>query len=150
MEQAPRDRAGGSMQQGDATQDTDSRHGTAGHISENLKRTAGTVAAEAGEIAAEAGQAAKARGAEQISGVSRAMHDAAEALGGELPQASGFIHRTAEKLEAASSTLSESSVEDLVSSFNRLARQRPAAAFAGSVLAGFALSRFLKSSAPRS
>jgi hypothetical protein len=92
----------------------------------------------------------KARGVGQLAGVSRAVHSAADELGRELPQAAGYIHSVADRLESASSALRERSVEDLVSTFNNFARRQPATAFAGSVLAGIALSRFLKSSAPRS
>ncbi|WP_029586647.1 hypothetical protein [Bradyrhizobium sp. URHD0069] len=98
----------------------------------------------------EAADEAKARGVGQMAGVSRAVHSAADELGRELPQAAGYIHSVADRLESASSALSERSVEDLVSAFNNFARRQPAAAFAGSVIAGFAVSRFLKSSAPRS
>ena len=97
----------------------------------------------------EAADEAKAKGVDQMAGVSRAVHGAADELGRELPQAASYIHSVADRLEDASSALRERSVEDLVSSFNNFARRQPAAAFAGSVLAGFALSRFLKSSAPR-
>jgi uncharacterized membrane protein YdfJ with MMPL/SSD domain len=45
----------------------------------------------------------------------------------------------------AADDLRNRSMEDLVDSFTRFARRQPAAAFAGSVLAGFVLSRFLKS-----
>jgi len=96
---------------------------------------------------AEAADDAKTKGVDEMGGVSRAVHGAADQLGRELPQAAGYIHSVADKLESASSTLRERSVEDLVSDFNSFARRQPAAAFAGSVLAGFALSRFLKSSA---
>jgi hypothetical protein len=97
----------------------------------------------------EAADEAKAKGLDHVAGVGRAVHGAADELGRELPQAAGYIHSVADRLESASSALRERSVEDLASSFNNFARQQPAAAFAGSVLAGFALSRFLKSSAPR-
>ena len=93
---------------------------------------------------------AKAKGVGQMAGVSRAVHSAADELGRELPQAAGYIHSVADRLESASSALRERSVDDLVSTFNNFARRQPSVAFAGSVLAGFALSRFLKSSAPRS
>jgi hypothetical protein len=93
---------------------------------------------------------AKAKSVDQMAGVSRAVHSAADELGRELPRAAGYIHSVADGLENASSALRERSVEDLVSTFNGFARRQPAAAFAGSVLAGFALSRFLRSSAPRS
>src|SRR5437588_5098226 len=90
---------------------------------------------------------AKAKRVDQVEGVTRAVHNAADELRRELPQAAGYIHSVADGLESASSALRERSVEDLVSSLNHFARRQPAAAFAGSVLAGFALSRFLKSSA---
>jgi len=93
---------------------------------------------------------AKAKSVGQMASVTRAVHSAADELGRELPQAAGYIHSVADGLESASSALRERSVEDLVSTFNNFAHRQPAAAFAGSVLAGFALSRFLKSSAPRS
>jgi predicted Zn-dependent protease len=97
----------------------------------------------------EAADEAKAKGLDHVAGVGRAVHGAADELGRELPQAAGYIHSVADRLESASSALRERSVEDLASSFNNFARRQPAAAFAGSVLAGFALSRFLKSSALR-
>src|SRR5215203_5771041 len=88
----------------------------------------------------------KVEGADQVAGVSRAVHEAADRLGQALPQAASFIHSAADQLESASAALRERNVEDLVSSFTNFARRQPVAAFAGSVLAGFALSRFFKSS----
>ncbi|XIA66826.1 hypothetical protein ACFIOY_13530 [Bradyrhizobium sp. TZ2] len=117
----------------------------AADVREELKGAAGGVK----EGIVDAADEAKSEGVDQLSGVGRAVHGAADELGRELPQAAGYIHAMADKLEGASSALRERSVEDLVSSFNSFARRQPAAAFAGSVLAGFALSRFLKSSAPR-
>ena len=123
---------------------TDERK-SAADVQDDLKGAARGVKDEI----AEAADDAKTKGVDQMGGVSRAVHGAADQLGRELPQAAGYIHSVADKLESASSTLRERSVEDLVSDFNSFARRQPAAAFAGSVLAGFALSRFLKSSAPR-
>jgi hypothetical protein len=37
------------------------------------------------------------------------------------------------------------SIDELIGTFTRFARQQPAAAFAGAVLVGFVLSRFIKS-----
>jgi uncharacterized phage infection (PIP) family protein YhgE len=98
----------------------------------------------------EAADQAKTKGVDQLAGVSRAVHSAADELGRELPQAADYIHSAADRLENASAALRERSLDDLVSTFNNFARRQPAVAFAGSVLAGLALSRFLKSSAPRS
>jgi hypothetical protein len=78
----------------------------------------------------------KAKGADQMAGVSRAAHNVADELGKEVPQAAGFIHSAAEKLESASSALSDHSIEEPVPGVNSFARRQSAAAFAGSILAG--------------
>jgi hypothetical protein len=122
---------------------TDRRKGAA-DVQDDLKGVARGMKDEIIETADEA----KAEGVNQMGGISRAVHGAADELGRELPQAAGYIHSVADRLESASSTLRERRVEDLMSDFNSFARRQPATAFAGSVLAGFALSRFLKSSAP--
>jgi hypothetical protein len=89
----------------------------------------------------------KQAGAEQIGGVARAVHGAARELEQKMPQAAGFVHDAAARLEGAAASLRERSVDDLIRSLNNFARSQPAAFFGGAVLAGFALSRFLKSSA---
>jgi uncharacterized phage infection (PIP) family protein YhgE len=91
----------------------------------------------------------KAAGADNMARLGRAVHCAADQLASELPQAAGLIHSAAESLQHASSTLRERSIEDMVSGFRDFARRQPAAALAGSVLAGFAVARFLKSSSSR-
>ncbi|HEX3440316.1 MAG TPA: hypothetical protein VHT93_08215 [Pseudolabrys sp.] len=108
---------------------------TIGGAAETVKDTVRDVAEEQ-----------KNAGAERIEAVGRAVHGAADQLGKEIPQAAPYIHSAAETLEGAASWLQGRSVDEFVTSLNRFARQQPAAAFAGSVLAGFALARFLKSS----
>jgi hypothetical protein len=88
----------------------------------------------------------KQAGADQIGGVARAVHGAALEIEQKMPQAAGFIHDAAAKLEGVAASLRERSVDELVRTFNNFARSQPAAFFGGAVLAGFALSRFLKSS----
>jgi hypothetical protein len=118
-------------------------------IGADVRHTLGEAAHAAADKARDAAAEAKSRGAGQMAGVSRAVHDAADKLGEELPQAAGLIHSAAQKLDDASAALRDRKVEDLVSGFSDFARRQPGAAFAGSLLAGFALSRFLKSSGPR-
>ena len=96
--------------------------------------------------ARETAEQQKAAGAEQVSGVAAAVHRAADDLGSQLPQAAKYIHGAADKLEEASSALKERSLDDLMGTFGQFARSQPAAFFATAALAGFALSRFLKSS----
>ena len=117
----------------------------AGEMKATAREAAGQVADEAREFAEEQKQA----GADNMARFGKAVHGAADQLGKELPQAAGFIHSAADTLQGAASTLRERSVEDLFEGFRDFARRQPAAAFAGSVLAGFALARFLKSSSPR-
>lgn len=88
----------------------------------------------------------KAVGAEQIHGVAGAVHGAARELESQMPRAAGYVHDAAARLEGAASALRERSIEDLVTGFGAVARSQPLAVFGGAVLAGFAISRFLKSS----
>ena len=85
--------------------------------------------------------------AEKVSGVAQAIHTAAKDIEQQMPQASGFVHDAAEKLQDATSVLRERSVDDLMEGLNKFARQQPVIFFGSAVFAGFALSRFLKSSA---
>ena len=91
-------------------------------------------------------EASKATGAERIGRLGRAVHGAANEIGKELPQTAEYVHTAGDGLENAAAHLRDHSVEDLFDSFNRFARRQPIAAFAGAILAGFVLSRFIKSS----
>jgi hypothetical protein len=90
-------------------------------------------------------EARKREGAERIKGFGRAVHGAADEIGKEIPQAADYVHQAASRIEGAADELRNRSIEDLIGSLTRFARQQPAAAFAGAVLVGFVLSRFLKS-----
>ena len=73
----------------------------------------------------------------------------ADELEKELPQAASYVHEAADRFERAASALRERSVDDLFRSVSDFARNQPATFFGSAVVAGFALSRFLKSSAGR-
>lgn len=94
-------------------------------------------------------EAQKDHGAERIDGVARAIHDAADQIGRDLPQAAGYIHEAATRIEQASAMMRERRIEDLLGVVDDFAHRQPAAFFGGSVLAGFLLSRFLRSSNSR-
>jgi hypothetical protein len=97
------------------------------------------------DTASDYAEARKREGAERIKGLGRAVHGAADEIGKEIPAAADYVHTAASSLESAADELRNRSIEDLIGTFTRFARQQPAAAFAGAVLAGFVLSRFLKS-----
>ena len=128
--------------------------GSLGGRAEESLYSSAELARQAAEIArAEAQGAAerhKGTGAQQIHGVAEAVHGAAREIEGQLPQFAGYIHEAAAKLEIASAAVRDQSVEDLLGSVGRFARNQPLAFFGGAMLAGFALSRFLKSSSERS
>lgn len=88
----------------------------------------------------------KAAGAERVARLGQAVHGAADEIGRELPQAAQMIHSAAQGLESVSTALRERSFGELASELKSLTIRQPAAAFVGWVAAGFALSRFLKSS----
>jgi methyl-accepting chemotaxis protein len=88
-------------------------------------------------------------GAEQLDGMARAAHRAAHEVEEQMPGVARSVHHAAERVEAASSSLRERSPDELLTTVGDFARSRPAIFFGGAVLAGFALSRFLKTSARR-
>ena len=94
-------------------------------------------------------QQQKTLGAEQIDGVARAAHRAAQEIESQMPGVARSVHRAASRLDGASSALRERDLEDLTTQLGEFARSQPAVFFGGAILAGFALSRFLKTSARR-
>jgi hypothetical protein len=99
------------------------------------------------EKARETAEQQKDAGAEQIGGIARAVHGAAGELERELPHAAAYVHDAADRIDRAASALREHNVDDLFRSLSDFARRQPATFFGSAVFAGFAISRFLKSSA---
>jgi len=92
----------------------------------------------------------KSLGAEQIGGVARAVHSAAREFEAQMPAVAKSVHDAAARLEGAASSLQDKSAGELISGLNQFAREQPAVFFGAAILAGFAASRFLKSSAEES
>lgn len=97
------------------------------------------------ESAAHLAEQQKESGARQISGIAGAVHAAADQLGEQLPGAAGYIHDAAERIDHVASDLRNRNLTDIADSVRRLGQDRPLALFGGAVLAGFVLTRFLKS-----
>jgi uncharacterized phage infection (PIP) family protein YhgE len=96
-----------------------------------------------------AAETQKAGGADRLADLSKAVHQAADDLGREMPQAAGYVHAVADRLEDASSSLRDRNIEEIAGSVNDFARKQPLASFMGALIAGFALSRFVKSTTTR-
>ena len=90
----------------------------------------------------------KEAGATTLGEVAGAVHGAARSLETEMPQMASYVHDAAARLEDAARTLRTRNVDELVNDIGHLARSQPALLFGGAMLAGFALTRFLKSTAP--
>lgn len=102
-----------------------------------------------GDLREEIGRVAEGRkeaGAARLDDIANAVHGAALELEKEMPRGAKYVHGAAAKLEAAAQKLRTQNADELMSGLGKLARSQPATFFGGAVLAGFAISRFLKSS----
>jgi hypothetical protein len=114
------------------------------------KEQASAFAGDVGHELSHSAEEQKVRGAEAIQGFARAMNSAAGELEGQSPMVSRYVRDAAQQVEALSGNLRSKSVPDLMHAASDLARAQPLLFIAGAVASGFALSRFLKSSASRS
>jgi len=89
----------------------------------------------------------KQAGADVIDATGRAIRSAADDLEAQSPAVAGLIRDGAERMSSTAAALRQRNVDELFESAGRFARERPAALFGVAVVAGLALSRFLKSSA---
>lgn len=135
-----------TLDKAERTRSENSRAQDGGFIADAAETIKDRAAEALRNTATDFAEAGKQQGAERIDRLGRAVHGAADEIGREIPQAADYVHSAAEGLESAASHLRNRSVEDLMGAFNRFARQQPLAAFAGAVLAGFVVSRFVKSS----
>lgn len=85
------------------------------------------------------------RGADVMRSFAQAMQTAAQDLEEQLPASAERVRRTARQIETFSDSIRDRTVTDLFTAASDMARRQPTAFVTGAVLAGFALSRFLKS-----
>jgi hypothetical protein len=86
----------------------------------------------------------KAAGADAIEGVGRAVRNAADDIGKESPVVAGYVRDAAANIEKVAGGLRDHTVGDLLAMVTKFGREQPVAFFAGAVVVGFALSRFIK------
>lgn len=103
------------------------------------------IASEARSKVAEIVDQQKNRGADQLSGFSKAAQSAAGELEGQSPQVARLMRDAAGTVDSLAGDLRSSDLSDVVASVSSFARKQPVAFFAASVLAGFVLARFVKS-----
>lgn len=88
-------------------------------------------------------------GADQIGGIADAVHSAADDLEERAPSVARYVHDAASGIERFSEGLRNQTVDDIVESVEHFARTQPLAFFGIAAVAGFAVSRFVKSSSDR-
>ena len=122
---------------------------TARTASDAVRQQAAKFAEDVGHELNKTGEAQKARGVEAIRCVARAIDSAADELENQSPQVASTVHQAARRVDELSDNLSNRNLNELIDSVTQLARSQPALFLGGSVAAGFALARFLKSSSAR-
>ncbi|MGF7163124.1 gas vesicle protein [Rhodoligotrophos appendicifer] len=89
------------------------------------------------------------RGADQLSGVAEAVRRSADELEEKSPLAARGVRQAASAISSVAASIKGRGLDGVVGAVDDFAHRQPAAFFGAAVLAGFALSRFLKSSAER-
>lgn len=112
-----------------------------------LADTAKSMASGAQEKLLGAVEEQKKAGAQQVRGIAQAVRTAADGLESEIPQAAQYVRRAAEQIDYISDALERRDMGELVGQVQDFARRHPTAFLGATVIAGFALIRFLKSSA---
>lgn len=116
---------------------------TAKAFSSQAAELVGNIGSELSETADEQ----KSRGADAMLGFAKAVRGAASDLDEQSPTVARYIRTAAASVEELSDSIRSRKVTDLITTATDTARTHPTAFFIGAVAAGFALSRFLRSTA---
>ena len=110
---------------------------------EDIEQQARGVAAEAVEQGRSMLSRQKEAAADQVA---QAVRSSADHLQGDAADTGRYVEMAAARLESFGRQLREKDFNALIGDVQQMARHSPAAFFGGSVLAGFLLARFVKSS----
>ena len=113
------------------------------------KETVQEIAEPLKEKALEVANDQKDAGADQLKLLARAVEGASNAVAGDIPQFASYMRKLSGQIEKTSDTIRESELEDLGGTLSDFAKRNPVLVFGGAMLAGLALSRFVKSSTPQ-
>ncbi|WP_157505597.1 hypothetical protein [Geminicoccus roseus] len=118
-------------------------------LGHDLKRQGEELAGVARERAEGFADEQKTAGADQIGGIARAANKAAEELQDTSPLLAGYVRDAASAADEFAGSLRNRNLGEILDDVTNYARREPVVFFGITVAAGFALSRFLKSSAER-
>lgn len=125
-----------------------------GAQAEQVRRAGERIKGVTQQLAADAKERGKGVMAEQIRHVAapvhdiaRAMHNTADTLENQNSrQLSQYAHMAADRIDEFATRLESGDIDEFIARMSDYARQHPAVFIGGAVAAGFAISRFLKSS----
>lgn len=89
-------------------------------------------------------------GADQLCLLAQAMQGASEAVKGDIPQFAGHMQRWSRSLEKTADDIRSRDLDELGQTMSDFAKRNPSLVFGGAIIAGLALSRFLKSAKTQS
>ena len=112
-----------------------------------VKEQAAAVASEVGHELEKTADEQIGRGADAIRGFAGAIEAAGAELEKVSPQLARLVNDSASKIRNVSDGLGKRQVNDMVNAATDFARQQPVLFLGAAIAAGFALARFLKSSA---
>ena len=119
---------------------------TAGSLVGQAQEVASDVGKEAQEAIANLAQTQKQSGAQLLQTISKAAEAAATELEKTSPEIAGYVREAADGLDRYGQDFENQSVSQLMQTFTGFAKREPTVLLAGSVIAGFLLTRFIKSS----
>lgn len=101
----------------------------------------------AGERVKDMAGEGKSGAADKLKDVAGFVRDAARQMDEKnLGSLSGYVHNAAERIETVSDSIRDQDIGELISQAQDFGRRNPTIFFAGAVVAGLLLSRFLKAS----
>lgn len=112
---------------------------------DDARNLVSNLASEARNKVSEIVDQQKKAGADRLTGISRAAQNAAGELEQQNPQVARLVRDAASTVDQFAGDLRSSDLGDIVATLSSFARKQPVAFFAASVVAGFALARFVKS-----
>jgi hypothetical protein len=136
---------------------TEALRSTAEQVTERIKEKAGELKQQAKDTAYEMRDRARSAADQQkhaavgrVEGIAHALRTASDELRDQgQPIVAEYSRYAAEGLESMAQSLDRRRVGDFVNGIEQFARERPVAFIGGAMIAGFALSRFMKSSSAR-
>ena len=120
----------------------------AAQAAEQARGTLSNIASDARSKINDIVDTQKSAGADHLAGLARAAQSAAGDLDEKSPQVARLVRDAASSVDRFAGDLRNRDVREVLDQVTSFARQQPVAFFAGSVLVGFVLARFLKSDAP--